>query len=93
MGQGGRVPVVAGSNVGLTSPTEPIVSPAAEAIVAEAMRDDTDLPLYVAADGGLTDVAGALLIEPRIAGRLTLVWIGGPEHAGAAAPPGAAAVE
>lgn len=62
-------------------------SGAARAIVAEAMRDDTDLPLFFVAGGGLTDLASAYLIEPRIASRMILVWIGGSEHDGLAAPP------
>jgi purine nucleosidase len=32
-------------------------------------------------------VASAWLLDPRIAERLTLVWIGGPEHPGLAEPP------
>ena len=72
--------MLAGSNVGLTDRRTPIRSAAAEALVAEAMRDDVDTPLYVCAGAGLTEVASAWLIEPRIAERLTLVWIGGPEH-------------
>lgn len=44
--------------------------------VAEAMRDHP-LPLFVAFLGPLTDLAVALRAEPRIAGRLTAVWIGG----------------
>jgi len=54
-----------------------VPSPATEAIIREAMRDDTDTPLYYAAGAGLTELAAALLREPRIAERLTLVWIGG----------------
>ena len=42
----------------------------------------------------MTEVASALLVEPAIAERLTVVWIGGPEHVGAAkAPPEAAEIE
>lgn len=51
-------------------------SPAARAIVAEAMRADP-LPLYFACGGPLTNLAQALQLEPAIAGRMTLVWIGG----------------
>src|SRR3954447_6273484 len=88
------VPVIAGSNVGLTDRRTPIRSAAAEALVAEAMRTDVDTPLYVCAGAGLTEIASAWLIEPRIAERLTLVWIGGPEHAGLAdPPPGAMPIE
>ncbi|MCZ2848802.1 nucleoside hydrolase [Modestobacter sp. VKM Ac-2978] len=84
------VPVLAGSNVGLTDRVTPIRSAAAKALVAEAMRTDVDSPLYVCAGAGLTEVASAWLIEPRIAERLTLVWIGGPEHPGLAEPPAGA---
>ncbi|HEY0188396.1 MAG TPA: hypothetical protein VGC67_12975 [Cellulomonas sp.] len=37
--------------------------------------------------GGLTDLASAYLLEPRIADRLTVIWIGGPEDPALAAPP------
>lgn len=78
--------VVCGSDDPLTRTTEPVDSPAARAIVAEAMRDD-DTPLFVTCGGGLTEIASAYLLEPRIAERLTLVWIGGPEYPGHAEPP------
>lgn len=76
-----------GAERALVDVTTPHDTPAARAIIAEAMRDDTDLPLFVAAGGGLTDIASAYLLEPRIAGRLTLIWIGGSEHDGLAVPP------
>jgi inosine-uridine nucleoside N-ribohydrolase len=81
------VPVRAGSNAALADRRTPVASPAARALVAEAMRDDVDTPLYVCAGAGLTEIASAWLIEPRIAERLTLVWIGGPEHLDLAVPP------
>lgn len=61
--------------------------PATAAIVREAMRTDTDLPLYYVAGASLTEIALAWLAEPRIGRRLRLVWIGGNEHAGLAEPP------
>jgi hypothetical protein len=45
-------------------------------IVQEAMKDDPR-PLYVLFLGPLTDLAAAYLQEPRIANRLTAIWIGG----------------
>ncbi|WP_188773325.1 nucleoside hydrolase [Novosphingobium endophyticum] len=72
----GAVPSLLGS-AQMSSSTAPSKSPGAQAIVDEAMRTDTVLPLYVAVGGGLTEVASALLIEPRVADRFTLVWIGG----------------
>jgi purine nucleosidase len=77
---------VAGSNRGLADTRTPAPSRGAELIVREAMRTDTDLPLYVTLGAGLTELASAYLMEPAIAGRLTAVWIGGPEHPGLGAP-------
>lgn len=88
LGLAGRddVRVIAGTELALVDALTPQPSPGAEAIVAEAMREH-DLPLFVVCGAGLTELASAYLIEPRIAQRLTAVWIGGPEHAGLAVPP------
>lgn len=82
--------LVVGAERALAARGEPAPSAAANAIVAEAMRTDTGLPLYVVCGGGLTDVASAYLIEPQIAERLTVIWIGGPEYPGLASPPAGA---
>ncbi|MDR1824692.1 MAG: nucleoside hydrolase [Bifidobacteriaceae bacterium] len=87
------IPVLAGSNTPMAAPDAPAVTAAAQALVAEAMRDDTDLPLYVGLGGSLTTLASAYRLEPAIAGRLTAIWIGGPEYHGYPAPPGSAATE
>ena len=64
-------PIVSGSDAfGLAS------TPAAQAIVAEALRDDP-LPLFLTCGGPLTNVAAALRLRPEIATRMTVVWIGG----------------
>ncbi|WP_062521973.1 nucleoside hydrolase [Demequina silvatica] len=81
MGIDGDGRIVAGAEAALADPATPRDTPAARAIIAEALRDDRR-PLYYAAGGGLTDLASALLIEPAIAERMTLVWIGGSEHPG-----------
>jgi purine nucleosidase len=75
-----RPPIVAGRNAAPAPGHRAEVTPAVRRIVAEAMRDDTKLPLYYAAGAGLTDIAEALSVEPRIARRLKLIWIGGMEH-------------
>jgi inosine-uridine nucleoside N-ribohydrolase len=94
LGRTGSIPVIAGSNVGLSDRTTAVRSAATDLIIREALRDDTELPLFVACGAGLTEIASAYLLEPRIADRLTLVWIGGPEHDGiAAAPPGTSGAE
>jgi inosine-uridine nucleoside N-ribohydrolase len=87
IGVADRIPVYEGSNSSLTAPQAPIDNQAARQIIAEALRDDTDTPLYVALGAGLTALASALLLEPRIANRLTAIWIGGPEYPDLADPP------
>lgn len=67
-----RPPVMAGTD----QPGSLAASDAARAIVAEAMRDDP-LPLYFTCGGPLTNLAAALAIEPKIASRMTVIWIGG----------------
>lgn len=78
LGRTGAVPVWAGAqsaaegNQGAT--------PASHAIVAAAMQADPAAPLFYAAGAGLTELAAAYRLEPGIASRLRLVWIGGIEH-------------
>ena len=74
---GSALRAVRGSRTAVGSPGKPSSSAATESIIREAMRDDTDVPLFYAAGGALTELATAYLAEPRIAERLTLVWIGG----------------
>jgi purine nucleosidase len=87
MNFGKTFPVYQGSNNALENDSTPQQSDASNAIIKEAMREDTKQPLYVVCGAGLTDLASAYLQEPKIAGRLTLIWIGGPEYAELATPP------
>lgn len=57
----------------------PVDSEGARLIVREAMKEDSR-PLYVLFLGPLTDLASAYLMEPRIAGRLKAIWIGGGKY-------------
>ena len=71
------VPVADGAPNALPDIWTPVASPGAELIVSEAMRDAAE-QLYIAFLGPLTDLASALLLEPRIAERnVTAIWIGG----------------
>ncbi|MGC3991880.1 MAG: nucleoside hydrolase [Chthoniobacteraceae bacterium] len=81
------VPLFEGAASGLSNSTTPVKSAGADFIVKEALRDDPKRPLYVVCGAGLTNLASAYLQEPKIASRLTLVWIGGPEYEGIALPP------
>jgi hypothetical protein len=94
MGLGRRHIAVAGSDTALKKrATDLRRTLAADAIIDEALRTDTDLPLYYAAGAGLTELATAWLLEPKIGKRITLIWIGGGEYPDLAVPPAQAARE
>lgn len=68
--------VYAGSNYPLENEKTPIRNEAVDFIIEEAMKDDPR-PLYIGLQGAITDLASAILIEPRICERMTAIWIGG----------------
>ncbi|WP_168120247.1 nucleoside hydrolase [Paenibacillus sp. HB172176] len=70
------IPLYRGAHRAMVDEETPVPSEGAELIIREAMKEDP-LPLYVIFLGPLTDMASAYLMEPRIADRLTAVWIGG----------------
>ena len=74
-------PVLYGSRQTMTATGgEPVPSDAADNIVSRAMQD-RDETLYVLALGSLTNVASAVLMEPRIRERICVVALGGwPYH-------------
>lgn len=76
MGFSGEGILLKGAPHALENQKTPVDSPGARRIVEQAMADDPR-PLYVIFFGPLTDLASAYLLEPRIAGRLTAIWIGG----------------
>jgi inosine-uridine nucleoside N-ribohydrolase len=86
-GLSGQIPVLRGALPPLADRKNPQDSEGVRAIIREAMREDTDVPLFVVCGASLTEIASAWLIEPRIAERLTLVWIGGHEHESLAEAP------
>ena len=87
IGQPQRPPLVPGSPGPMPAPDQAGPSAATQAIVAEALRTDTSLPLFHAAAGSLTEIARAWATQHAIGQRLTLLWIGGAEHPDLAAPP------
>jgi len=68
--------VFRGSTAYLASAEDPQQSDAARDLVARAMRPNGE-PLYVVAIGAITNVASAILIEPRIIERIVIVWLSG----------------
>lgn len=75
-----RPDVIAGRRAALKQGARAESTPAVRRIIGEALREDTHLPLFYAAGAGLTDLAEAIRVEPRIASKLKLLWIGGPEY-------------
>lgn len=66
-----------GSREYLPDERTPVLSPAAEDLAKRAMGYTPEAPLYVAAIGAPTNIASALLLQPAIAQRVVIVWLGG----------------
>jgi purine nucleosidase len=71
-----KVDLFRGAERAMKDETSPVMSEGAEFIIKEAMSDDPT-PLYAIFLGPLTDLAAAYLHEPRIAEKMTVIWIGG----------------
>ncbi|MDE6998007.1 MAG: nucleoside hydrolase [Oscillospiraceae bacterium] len=56
---------------------QPVESEAARDLVRRAMDRPEGKRLYVLSIGAITNVASALMMEPAIAGKITVVWLGG----------------
>jgi len=80
MGLAGKVPLALGSSLTLKDKRTPDETAAARLIIERALAV-SDTPLYVVALGQATNLASALLMEPRIADRVIFVLIGGTYHA------------
>lgn len=76
MGMRGVYEIFHGAPCKMTDKATPVPSEGSNFIIREAMKEDP-LPLFVTFQGPLTDLASAYLQEPRIAERLTAIWIGG----------------
>jgi len=66
-----------GSEQYLQDVRQPYHSEAALDLVKKAMASSPDNPLYVVPIGCITNVASAILIEPRIIENIVVVWLGG----------------
>lgn len=66
-----------GSTHYLRKGERPEESAAATDLVDRAMKSPSDEPLYVVAIGAITNVASAILLEPKIIEKIVVVWLGG----------------
>jgi purine nucleosidase len=71
------IPIYKGSEGYLLGQETPVESEAARNLVERAMASTDDDPLYVVAIGAITNVASAILLEPRIIEKMVVVWLGG----------------
>lgn len=70
------IPVAHGCCEPLHSESDAPDSEGVQLIIEEALRED-EKPLFVLCQGAITNVAAALNRRPEIAGRMTVIWIGG----------------
>jgi inosine-uridine nucleoside N-ribohydrolase len=66
-----------GSDRYLEDISRPVQSPAALDLIKKALASSPDNPLYVVPIGCITNVASAILIEPKIIENIVIVWLGG----------------
>ncbi len=69
--------VYKGSRTYLPDESTPVMSEAAEHLVALAREYTPEDPLYIVAIGAITNIASAILLDPDIINRTVLVWLGG----------------
>lgn len=69
-------PVLRGADRYLPDEKTPVVSDAARHLAELAAQYTPEKPLYTAAIGAITNVASALLLQPEIADRIVVVWLG-----------------
>lgn len=73
--------VFQGATSYLPSDFQPVDSDAVQDLIHRGMSCEE--PLYVAAIGASTNIASALLMEPRLRERIVVIWLGGqPPHFG-----------
>jgi purine nucleosidase len=66
-----------GSDRYLEDVTKPVRSEAALDLIKKAQSGTPDNPLYVVTVGCITNIASAILIEPKIIENIVVVWLGG----------------
>lgn len=65
-----------GASCAMSNEVTPIISEGAQLIIDEAMKDEGTL--YIAFMGAITDMASAILMEPKILQKdIKVIWIGG----------------
>jgi inosine-uridine nucleoside N-ribohydrolase len=76
LGRENTFPVYRGAPQAMSKPEQPVDSPAARFIVAEALKSN-DQNLHIVSIGPLTNLASAYLLEPEIKDRIKVLWLAG----------------
>ena len=70
-------PVFRGSESYLADESTPVISDAARDLADRVKNYTKENPLYIVAIGAITNIASAILLNPEVAERAVLVWLGG----------------
>ena len=74
---GEKVDAFRGSDRFLQDEQTPVVSPAAEDLAKRAEEYSPENPLYVLTIGAITNIASAILLNPKVVENTVVVWLGG----------------
>jgi len=74
---GEKVEVFKGSEKYLENETTPVISPTAKDLAERVNDYSPENPLYVVAIGAITNVASAILLNPKFCENAVVVWLGG----------------
>lgn len=74
---GANYPIYRGSKNYLPDEKTPVLSEAAKDLAKRALDYSAEHPLYIIAIGAITNIASALLLEPKIRENCVVVWLGG----------------
>jgi len=76
-GKTGCCPVFRGSDRYLPDEHTPVPSEAASDLIRRAVIYTPENPLYIVSIGAITNIASALLMNPEMADRIVVIWLGG----------------
>lgn len=71
------VPVFKGSTTYLPDEKTPVISDVAKDLAERANNYTPEKPLYVVSIGAITNIASAILLNPKVAENTVVVWLGG----------------
>ena len=74
---GEKQEVYRGSEQFMADEKTPVLSPAANDLSRRVLQYSPENPLYVVAIGAITNIASAILLEPRVAENTVVIWLGG----------------